>query len=134
MARQLLVQAFNVFPVVVGTNPTPLVTSGGVTAYIEAFVLAVPSTAANSIFLGNQGVTITSGMELVPGEKFGPTLIGQRQLYELQFPLLKIAEALQCKLEQPYEVPYVVWDLTNIYAVAAAATTCFLLPFKAPYV
>jgi len=120
----------------VGTVPTPIVGDPALaSAYIDSFIFNVPSTAANPVFLGNPAVTVTSGLEVTAGS--APNFAidqGGRMLYELLRPILDIAAVAGCKVEMPDTLPFVSWDLSQIYAIAAANTACVVVFFRNPFV
>ncbi len=54
----------------------------------------------------------------------------ERQLYELQAPL--IDGARNCEI--PEGVPFVAWDISQMYFIATAPTTIGIILFKAPFI
>ena len=135
IVRPTLYQTISNFVIVVGNTPTPISSITTKSDLITSFVLSLDAGAANNVFWGDQNVTINTGIEIVRGA--GPLLFAiddQRQIYESQYPLMFIAEALGCKPNQGYGVPYVVWDLSQIYLIAAAATNVRCAPFRSQFV
>lgn len=136
MQRPLVKQEFTTFSLQVQTVGTPINAAMGITTMIDSVVICVPSGAANSVFLGgDQGVTTTSGLELL-APSLSSFVIDHdgRQLYELQFPLMDLRNGAMCKMDQGDQIPFVVWDLSSMYLVAAAVTTVSIAAFKAVYV
>jgi hypothetical protein len=107
------------------------------TALIQAFVISNPSGNANSVWLGDQTVSITNGYEIKPGA--GPlfAVTEERQFYEIQNPLIKQWETLNC---QPYPnpdlIPIVCWNPSHFFLVSnvAGPTTVGMVFFKSVYV
>jgi len=135
--REIATQPFDTFAVTIGTAPTQLSTVLSFTKQdlIDSLIISVDAGAANNVFIGGQGVTITNGIELVAGA--GPVLleiVNQNQHYELQEPIIAIAETLQCAPNMPRQIPFVVWDLSQIYMVAAAATNVRIAPFRSVFI
>ena len=112
----------------------PLGPNLGITSMIDSFYITVPAAAANSIFIGgNPAVTTANGLELLAGTTSRFLVSQARQLYELQKPLLDVARTM-CNIEHPEAIPFVVWDMSQIYVVAVAATVISFAPFKAMYI
>lgn len=133
--RNLIKQEFTTFGLQVQTTAGPINANMGLTAMIDAIIISVPASAANNIFLGGDaGVTITTGIEIVAGS---PVLFAinhdGRQLYEIQEPLIKIAAAAMCADQKPETIPFVVWDISQMYLVASAATNIAVGVFKAMF-
>lgn len=114
-----------------------LMPQSSLTAMIDTFMITVPATAANSIWLGfNPGVIVGNGIELL----IGTTTVFKidhdtRQLYELQHLLTRINQAL-CGTDvlPPEQIPFVCWDMSQIFVVASAATAITFATFKAMYI
>ena len=133
--RQTVVQQFSQAPITVAVTPTPLNSNPALqNAFIDSFLVCVYSTAANSIFLGDSTVTITTGMEIPPGTTIQLSISNERPLYELQYPLLNAAERIACEKIPPTDIPFVYWDLSQVYVIAAAPTSAIVIPFKRAYV
>lgn len=134
--RPIVYQNFTTFVIAVGIVPTQISTAFTKVDLIDSFTLSLDAGAANNVFIGDQGVTIASGLEIVAGG--GPLTFrirNQNQHYELQEPLLNIAETLQCAGPvAPKAIPFNVWDLSQIYLVAAAATNIRCAPWRAQFV
>jgi hypothetical protein len=92
------------------------------TNYLNTFIVSVPAAGGN-VFIGSAGVTVANGLELVAGS--GPLVFAidqSRQLYEVQDPVLQIASIANCKNSKPQMIPFVVWDLTQMFLVAPIVT------------
>lgn len=138
MPRDLIKQEATAFAFTVPVAPAaPLMPQAGLTAYIDTFMITVPATAANSIWLGfDQGVIVGSGIELLASTT---TLFkidhDGRQVYEVQNLLIPINRALCGTPVVPREeIPFVVWDMSQIFVVATLATAISFAVFKAVYV
>jgi len=134
MARPLVAQSFNTQVLVVGMTPTPLSSLQLTQAYIDSLILCLYSTAANSIFYGDQGVTTGTGLELPVGVTIELSISNARPAYELQDPLDAITTKVLCQSVKPFEVPFVYWDLTQLYAIAAAPTNIVIAAVKRAWV
>lgn len=132
--RPVIRQDFTTLLLTVGTVPTPLNGAFDINSLITSFIIAVPSTAANSVFLGNGGVTITNGLELLAGTSPVFIIENYKQPYEMQGPLIKIEENLkQCEADVD-ALPFIVWDPSQIFLIAAAATNVSVAFFKEMFV
>jgi|SRR5215467_10332488 len=132
--RPVVFQPLTSLLVVVGVTPTQLIPTYTKADLIDSFVLSVDALAANNVFIGDQGVTTGTGIEVVAGG--GPVnfrIRNQWQHYELQDPLLQVAEGLECQPISPFSVPFIVWDLSQIYAVAVAPTNMRIMPFRSQF-
>jgi len=138
MNRPVIKQEGNAQAFTVPVAPAaPLMSQSGLTAMIDTFIITVPSTAANSVFLGfNQGVIVGNGIELLIGTTVQFKIDHDtRQLYELQNLLININGGVCGQPVNPKElIPFVVWDMSQIYVVAAAATAITFATFKAVYI
>ena len=113
-----VVQQFNQQTVSVLTTPTPLSSNPALTnTYIDSFVLSVYRTAANSVFFGDSNVTTTSGIELSPGSNTFFGITNDPVYYN-----------------NGTDYPFTYWDLSQVFLIAAVATSVILLPFKRSYV
>lgn len=135
--RQIAYQPFETFNLAVQVTPTQLATVLAFTKadLIDSFVLSLDAGAANNVFIGGAGVTVTNGLEIVAGA--GPLLFkieNQNQHYELQEPVIAIAETLQCLPNQPRQIPFIVWDFSQIYLIAAAITNIRVAPFRSVFI
>lgn len=135
--REIAYQPFDSYQFTVGVAPTLLSTAVQLTKMdlITSFLLSVDAGAANNIFVGGAGVTTTNGIEIVRGA--GPVefvIENQNQHYEIQDPVLRIAETLQCAPAEPRQIPFIVWDLNQMYAVAVANTNVRIMPFRSMFI
>jgi hypothetical protein len=91
---------------------------------ITTFSVSNP-VAGSSVYLGNAGVTATGttqGFEIPPGTAPAfRTFQETRQLYELQGLIVIIARVLNCTLPEIEKIPFIVWDLTQLYLFSANA-------------
>jgi hypothetical protein len=133
--RQVVYQNFETFTVAVQVTPTQISTSFTKSDYIDSFYVSVDAAAANNVFIGGASVTIANGIEIVAGG--GPLkflINNQNEHYELLAPLIAISEMLGCQPVQPISIPFVLWDFTQIYLVAAAITTVRIAPFRSMFI
>ena len=132
MPRDILRQDFTTFSFVATTAPQPIAQLG-VNSMIDTIMFSLPTGAANSVFFGSDAsVSITSGIEIAPGSPSILAIVHDgRQLYELQDPLIALQATAQCRDIDPRLIPFVVWDVSQIYLVAAANTTLAIGLFKA---
>ena len=135
MQRPLIRQEFTTMSFTVTTAAQSPTQNLGLTSLIDTFLITVPAAAANSIFLGgDQGVTITTGIELLAGTTTQFKIDHDtRQLYELQNLLKKMTECIAGSAQMEW-IPFVCWDMSQIYLVAAANTAISLALFKAVYI
>lgn len=107
----------------------------GLTSLIDSFMITVPLAAANSIFLGfDQGVTVTTGVELLAGTTSNFRIPQDRQLYEIQNLLIKLVKCFSPNNEPYEDIPFIVWDMSSIFLIATANTVISLALFKAVYI
>lgn len=133
--RPIIFQPFSTFAVTAGTTATPIMPTSTKVDLINSFVLSVDAGAANNVFVGDQGVTVTSGLEIVAGG--GPVLFSvedERMKYEILFPLMAGLESFQCKTPQGFGIPFIMWDLSQIYLIAAAATNVRCAVFRSQFI
>jgi hypothetical protein len=133
--RPVLYQTYTTRSLTVLTTPTPIGQNNSITELINSIVISVPASAANNVFFGDSNVTTTSGVELVRGA--GPiefVIEDERMLYELMQPTIKMAEIMGCDKLIPADVPFVAWDLSQIFLIAAANTTVSIATFRAPFI
>jgi hypothetical protein len=92
------------------------------TNYLNTFIISVPAAGGN-VYLGSAGVSQATGLELIAGS--GPLVFAidqARQFYEIQDPTLQIAAIANCKNPKPQMIPFVVWDLTQLFLTAPVLT------------
>jgi len=133
--RPLLELTFtNIAISVVANVAQPLKANGALPDMIESFILSVPSTAANSVFIGDVNVSLTSGVEVVPGAPLFFSLNQIRQMYEVQAPAEILAKTAGCEPDYLSEaIPFICFNLFNMWVVASANTTFSLMTFKTPW-
>lgn len=134
--RPLVAQEFTTQAFTVTTAPQSPAQALSITSMIDVFMITVPSTAANSIFLGSsQAMTTATGIELLAGTtvQFRIDHDG-RQLYEIQMLLREIAACITGRNQPVEAIPFVVWDMSQVYLVAAANTAISIGLFKAVYI
>src|ERR1700740_3207625 len=116
IVRDIVFQDFNTFLLAVQITPTPISSVFTKSDLIDSFVVSVPAAAANNVFIGNQSVTPTSGLELVAGG--GPVLFrirNQKIQYDLHSAIDPAASAIACNQQIPIQgIPFIVWDLRQI--------------------
>jgi hypothetical protein len=130
--RPLLAQRFLPYALLVGVGPTPLNTSwqqANLSGMYDALIISVPKAAANGVFLGDASISaaLNNGLEILPGIPISLSIDNQRQLYEIQSPLVDASCAV------PESIPFKVWDPSNIYLAAVAPTSIGVLLFQAPF-
>jgi hypothetical protein len=135
ITRPVLFQPFSSFILTVLTTPTPMVATSNKSDLVDSFVVSVDAGAANNVFMGDQNVSILSGIEIVAGG--GPAnfvIDNQNQNYDVQIPLMDIARTLQCAVQQPFAIPFIVWDCSQLYFVAVANTSVRIMLFRSQFV
>ena len=133
--RPILTQPFPTFIVAVQVTPTPIMPSQTRADLINSFVVSVAAAAANNVFIGDQGVTVNSGLEIIAGG--GPirfTITDERMKYELLFPMLAGLQSYQCRVNEGYGVPFIIWDLSQIFLVAPAITNVRVAAFRSQFI
>jgi hypothetical protein len=135
--REIVTQPFETFALAVQVTPTQIATVLSFTKQdlISSFVISVDAGAANNVFIGGPGVTVLNGLEIVAGA--GPVefiIENQNQHYEMQEPIIAIAETLQCMPNQPRQIPFIVWDFSQIYLIAIAITNVRIAPFRSVFI
>lgn len=131
--RPILAQRFQSYALLVGVGATPLNTSwqqANLSGLYDAFIISVPLAAANGVFLGDASISaiLTNGLEILPGIPIMLSIDNERQLYEIQAPLVDQA----CTV--PESIPFIAWSPAEIYLVAVAPTTIGIILFSAPYI
>ena len=132
--RPLIAQWGDTFSFAVTTTAQPVLPNVDKTKLINSFMVSNP-VGGISVFLGFQpGVLITTGLE-IPGGTLPSFPIFQegRQLYELQGPVENIAGMLNCRDSGSDAIPFVVWDMSQVFLVASANTTVTIATFKAMF-
>lgn len=104
----------------------------------DAFILNNPSTNANSVFWGDQGVNGTQGMEIQPGLPVLMSCTNTRQLWEVQNALKDVSALLvgsrtDVDPPTPELAPRVVFDMNDQYMISpAGAQTITVMLFFVP--
>jgi hypothetical protein len=136
LVRDIAFQPFTTVVVAVQITPTPIWPVQNKADLVDSFVLSVDAGAANNVFVGDQGVTINSGIEVVRGT--GPVnfiIHNQNMHYEIISYLADIAEILGCRQpNMPKTIPFIIWDLTQVYLVAAAITSVRVAIFRSQFI
>lgn len=135
IVRDVIFQPFSTFVIAVAATPTPILPNQTKTDLIDSFVLSLDAAAANNVFIGDQAVTVNSGLEIVRGA--GPLefrILNQKQQYELQEPLIMLTEQLGCKPQNGRAIPFILWDLSQIYLIAAAPTNVRCAAFRSQFI
>lgn len=134
--RDIVFQDFNSFAVPVAVTPTPISSVFTKSDLIDSFAISVPSSAANNVFIGNNAVTTTTGLEIIAGG--GPLLFrirNQKIQYDIHSALDPVASSLVCNQIIPIQgIPFIVWDLRQICLVAVAPTTVVVAPFRSMFI
>lgn len=134
--RTPLQQTYANFTIAVKTSPTPINASIDISSMIQSFTLSNPAVNTNSVFYGDSGVTasvagtIGTGIELATGTTKDFIIRQERVAYELQDPLLLVAQKELCQTLDPYNIPLIVWKLNDFWLVANVATTISCMVFR----
>jgi hypothetical protein len=131
--RRPLKQTFTPFALLVGVSATPLNTSwqqANISGFYDSFIISVPQAAANGVFLGDASIdaTLNNGLEILPGVPIKLSIDNERQLYEVQAPLVD-----QFCPAVPESIPFICWNPAEIYLAAIAPTSIGVILFPAPY-
>lgn len=132
--RPIIYQPIVSFRVAVGLVPTAIDPTGNINQLINSFAISVPTGAAN-VFFGDGNVTVTTGLEIIAGA--GPIqflIQDERMKYEVLVPLNNMAEVLGCKTVDKFDVPLVVWDLSQVFLIGTVATNVAVSTFKMQFV
>lgn len=133
--RDIVYQPFDTQSLLVGITPTQILPKAAKSDLISAFVVSVPAAAANNVFIGNTGVTTTSGLEIVAGA--GPCefrIRNQNVQYDIHSLLKPVIESIPCTLTYIHNIPYIIFDLTQICLIAVAPTTVAIWPIRSQFV
>jgi hypothetical protein len=131
--RDIVPQPMVWVPLLVAATPTPLsqsATQTGLIALYDSIIFSLVSTAANSVFMGNVNVLSngSNGLEIRAGIPIQLSIVNDRQLYEVQAPLVDKF------CENPEGVPFTAWDVSQMYLIAPAPTTIAIGLFKAAWI
>lgn len=100
---------------------------------IDTLLFCNDNSNTASAYFGGQNVTATvgasksNGLEIRPGKSYVLNIQNERQLYELQGPLVDTT----CL--QPEVLPFCAWDISNCFLIANATLQISVFLFKAPY-
>lgn len=138
--RDLVTQTFRTFPItlVAAAAAVPLDPNGNKQQLITSFGISNPAASGGSIYIGNQGVTdptgANPGFEIQAGTApFFREFQEGRQLYELQALLAPIAEQLNCANVGLERIPFVVFDLSQMFVFSLVAVTFTVITFPTMY-
>jgi hypothetical protein len=92
---------------------------------ITSFVVSNP-VAGSSVYLAmNQGVSAAGaqqGLEIAAGTAPNFKITQEdRQLYEIQILLAELVKLQKCQTPELEKIPFICWDLTQIYLFSANA-------------
>lgn len=122
--RPLVSQTLITFPLTVpgAGQAVPISQTLDKSRLITTFSVSNP-VAGSSVYLGNAGVSAagaTQGFEIPPGTAPAfRTFQENRQLYELQGLLVVMAKVLNCSLPEIEKIPFICWDLTQLFLFSA---------------
>lgn len=131
--RDTIKQEFFSFALTVQIAATPLnqgSQQASIQSRIDAIIISVPKAAANVVYLGGKGVAAASlnGLEIPQGVPIMLSITNERQQYEVQAPLV---DGL---CQAPWNIPFIAWDVADIYLAAVAPTVVGVMLFPAAYV
>ena len=109
--QALPVPAANVVPVAQAS------VQSAIQALYESIEICVPAAAAANVWFGGNNLdpALFNGAEIVAGSTRLMRLNNERQLYELQGPLVEIA------CGGVFDIQFKVWDVSNMFLRAAGA-------------
>jgi hypothetical protein len=138
--RDLVTQTFRSFALTLtgGAAAVPLDLNANKQQLITSFGISNPLGSGGSIYIGNQGVTAPGGanpgFEIQAGTApFFREFQEGRQLYELQLLVADIAEVLNCTNIGLEKIPFVVWDLSQLFVFSAVNLTFTIITFPTMY-
>lgn len=134
-SRTPIEQTFFNFSISVPNTPVPLSSQIQVPSLITSIILSNPSSNANSVFMGDQNVTTLTGIEITVGSAPILSLAQERQLYEVQDPMLLAAQTLACQKTDAIQIPLVVFNPQKIFLIAGVAgpTIVACMMFRSVY-
>jgi len=115
--RNPIVQQFTPFAILATATPTPLLagipSANRSSLYVTIAFSIIPS--GNPAIIGDSSVSpaLSNGQWITPGVVTRWRIINERQLYEVQGPLV---DSFQCVADA---IPIVVWDLSAIFLAAS---------------
>jgi hypothetical protein len=137
-SRRKIRQTYTPYALLVGVTPTPLNTGwqqANLDGLYDSILISVPTIRPNVVFLGDSSIRIAAagnvggnGLEIKPGIPIMLSIVNERQLYELQSPIIDAT----CQL--PEEIPFICWDPATTYLVAVAPTSVGIILFSRPYI
>lgn len=138
--RDLVTQNFRTFTVTLGAGAVavPLDPNGSKLQLITSFGISNPVGSGGSIYIGNQNVTdptgANPGFEIQAGTApFFREFQEGRQLYEVQSLVALIASKLECANVTLEKIPFVVFDLSQIFAFSLVGLTFTVITFPTMY-
>ncbi len=133
-SRPVIEQTFFSASLAVGVVATPLAQQLNLSSMVDTFIISNFSGNANSVFAGDAGIQLNSGVEIIKGAGVTFRITQTRQLYEIQNPVLVSAGVALCQSMSPDMIPVIVWNPSNLYLIASAPTTIGVLFFRNVYV
>jgi hypothetical protein len=133
--RDIVYQPFDPIAITVLTTPTPILAKSSKSDLIDSFIVSVPASALNNVFVGNNSVTLTTGLEIVAGA--GPAefkILNQRVQYDIHSLMEPVIASLPCNVVSIKGIPFIIWDLTQICLIAVANTAIVVLPIRSQFV
>jgi hypothetical protein len=135
--RPIIPQPFYPFKLTVGVIPTALATASqqsSIAKRVDAIILSLAAIAANPVYLGGPNVVVPgalgvniNGLEIRPGVPVQLSIKNERQLYEVQAPLIDVA----CRDAE--EIPFVAWPVDQMFLIAAGPTDLGVILFPAAF-
>lgn len=138
--RDLVTQTFRTFPraLIANAAAVALDAGGSKQQLITSFSISNPVASGGSVYIGNQAVTdpagVNPGFEIQAGTAPAFKILQEgRQLYELQGLTAQIATILQCTNVTLEKIPFVVFDMSQIFAFATVNITVTIITFPTMY-
>ena len=135
-SREVVYQPFQTTNFAVTSTPMPLGTQNQI---VDALIIALPTTATASIFIGqNSSVTTGNGFPIEAGTSVGVGTDNQSQMYEIRSAIENLT-ALMASIfassvppTDALTAPRLVFRLSDFYLVSATAQTANLWMFFPP--
>lgn len=136
LQRPLIQQQFTNFAVTLAAAniAQPIKPNGAINDLIDSFIVSLDAAAANSVFVGDANVTVTTGIEITVGNSVLFDIQQVRQLFELQQGVDNLTRNVLCEKYTSGMIPFICWNLSQVYLVAAAATNVRIMTFPNPYI
>lgn len=104
---------------------------------VDSFIIDNPVANIASVFFGfGGGISVTSGLEVRPGLPIEWATDNTREQWELQRALERMYNLMAfgagAPIPDPYKAPRVVYDLSNIFIIAAGPLTVAITAFFPP--